>query len=271
MGTITTYPHETAGGDLPCIWVQAGVLSYRLCTRDYDCDNCELFHALRGQEDPAARAPLRLRQRGLEEESGGTSVDPVGPYLSRLIAGCQLHLDRCYSPGHFWLKPAPGVGLLAGLDSHIVRILYPIDEIVTPRPGTRLRRGEASGWILRGRLAVPLRMPVTGEIGAVNEAYVESARLHGTPEDEEDWLLRIHHEEAVDSIADLYRGERTLVWFLDKIRVLRHFIRDAVSAETEPELGVTMADGGAWDPNLEKALGRERFEALIDEIFGASL
>ena len=32
----------------PCVWMCAGVLRYRLCPNDFDCDNCLLDAALRG-------------------------------------------------------------------------------------------------------------------------------------------------------------------------------------------------------------------------------
>ena len=37
--------------DLKCLWMEAGILTYRLCTRQYKCDTCSLDEALR--EGPA--------------------------------------------------------------------------------------------------------------------------------------------------------------------------------------------------------------------------
>ena len=34
--------------ELPCVWVSAGVLSYRPCDREYECEGCPLYLALRG-------------------------------------------------------------------------------------------------------------------------------------------------------------------------------------------------------------------------------
>jgi len=31
-----------------CVWMDAGVLTYRLCDRDFDCAHCPLNAALRG-------------------------------------------------------------------------------------------------------------------------------------------------------------------------------------------------------------------------------
>jgi hypothetical protein len=38
---------EAAGSSAQCVWMLAGVVSYRLCNRAFDCDHCPLDRALR--------------------------------------------------------------------------------------------------------------------------------------------------------------------------------------------------------------------------------
>ncbi|UCC72571.1 MAG: hypothetical protein JSV86_19775 [Gemmatimonadota bacterium] len=255
------------GEELTCIWVLAGVLSYRLCDRNYECEACALFHALRG-------GPIS----GSEEETDGSSEIAAGSApdtavegrvnscLSRLIAGCKLHLDRSYSPNHFWLSCQQGREVFLGLDRHILKILYPIDEIVTPRVGLRLKQGEPFGWITRGRIAIPMAAPISGEVKAVNGPYLDAVRARGRIEDPQDWLLRLDAFEPLDAIQGLYRGEEILVWYLRNTRVLKRYLREAVYPKADHELGPTLSAGGAPEPDLEDVLGREQFERLIDEI-----
>ena len=70
-----------ATGAQPCVWMCAGVLRYRLCTHDYDCDHCPLDAALRG--DGLVRAPRAV----ISEPT------PIFPD------------DRRYAAGHTWLQP----------------------------------------------------------------------------------------------------------------------------------------------------------------------
>ena len=47
----------------PCIWMSAGLVSYKLCDRDFDCGNCPLDAALRGNAAaPVGMSWLFLRQ-----------------------------------------------------------------------------------------------------------------------------------------------------------------------------------------------------------------
>lgn len=42
----------------PCIWMKAGVIAHRLCTRDYDCKNCEFDQAIMAQGGTGTEAPM---------------------------------------------------------------------------------------------------------------------------------------------------------------------------------------------------------------------
>lgn len=59
---------KTSKTEKPCIWMKAGVIAYRMCTRDYDCKNCEFDQALMDgsgtyTESPmVAKAIAKLRQ-----------------------------------------------------------------------------------------------------------------------------------------------------------------------------------------------------------------
>ncbi len=43
-GRLQLYPAR----ELKCLWMLAGVLTYRLCARSHECDSCPLDRALRG-------------------------------------------------------------------------------------------------------------------------------------------------------------------------------------------------------------------------------
>ena len=246
--------------DAQCIWVAAGVLSYRLCDRNFECETCELYHALRGE---SAALPDFASAAEAHEAA---DADTAGAYLRRLTAGCALQFDRAYSRGHFWIEREPSGDLLVGLGAHIVRVLYPVDDIVTPRAGVRLKRGEPCGWITRGRVSVPLTTPVSGEVRAVNGEAAGAPRRSGGRDDGR-WLFRLHPLEDPDAVPGCYRGEEAVAWYLGTMQLLRRYLHDALTPPGATGVGPTMADGGVVDVDLEAVLGRERFERLVDELF----
>lgn len=45
----------------PCIWMKAGVIAYRMCTKDYDCKNCEFDQALMDQSGAYTESPMVVK------------------------------------------------------------------------------------------------------------------------------------------------------------------------------------------------------------------
>lgn len=51
----------TLENEKPCIWMKAGVIAYRMCTRDYDCKNCEFDQAIMDQSGTYTEAPMVVK------------------------------------------------------------------------------------------------------------------------------------------------------------------------------------------------------------------
>ncbi len=250
----------------PCIWAEAGILSYRLCDRHYDCEGCPLFQALSGGRQPATAGAPAAAAAGPAADGPGAA--PVAAYLARLLAGCTLRLDRTYSAGHWWLDGTQPPGLMLGLEEHALRVLAPIDDVVIPHPGARLQRSAACAWIVRGRAAVPLPAPVGGSVDEINRHYADAVRTWGRQQGEDEWLMRLAPDEPLETVPDLYRGEAALMWHLQNLQLLREVLREAVEqGGGMHEVGPTLADGGEPSLDLERVLGHGRFEALVARMF----
>jgi hypothetical protein len=59
---------RTAASPTQCVWMQAGVVGYKLCDREFDCDRCPFDAALRGEtsRDRRVREIERLYQKAEE-------------------------------------------------------------------------------------------------------------------------------------------------------------------------------------------------------------
>ena len=251
-----------ASSELACVWVTAGVLSYRLCDREFDCEACPLHLALRRGSDGAGAAG-----RSQAPATGAANGDdPVGGYLAALGAGCALHLDRAYSEEGLWMETTPSGEVRIGLDDYTLRLLQPADDVVLPRIGSWLQHGAPCAWIYRGRLAIALRCPVAGEVVAV-QPRPALAPPHDGDSAEGRWWFRLRPHEPVAAAAGLFRNEALLGWYLARMRTVHEHL-DAVVRPAEGRLaGPLMADGGVPSSDLESVLGREHFEALVAALF----
>jgi glycine cleavage system H lipoate-binding protein len=254
----------------PCVWVLAGVLNHRPCHRSYACEGCELHRALAGGGEELAQAPgtgafgwkeaVSPAARGV----GGTDRI-VSAYLASLAEGCDLHLDRPYSRGHFWIQTLSPREVLLGYDGHTLRILHPLDEVVLPSPGLGLERGKPLGWLIRGHWAIPLVSPLSGEVQETNQALLGALRSGRSPGSRSPWLIRLEPHEPVEQVPDLLRGNNLLRWYQQKLGLLEEVIRSAMNPGADT--GPTLNDGGEPNRNLEEVLGPENYERLVERIF----
>ena len=249
--------------ELPCVWSLAGVLGMHPCDRGYDCDSCELFHALSGRCAPGGESGVRgpiLSQRERELEAD------VGRIVSGVMNGCRLDLDRWYGRDGIWVSAGESGELEVGLVGCVWRVLQPIREVVPPRAGLSFARGETCGWLVRSDRAIPIRIPVSGTVTDVNDDMVSdfwgSSQVNGP----DSWLFRVDSNMDPADVSRLFRGEDALVWHLRKLRILKGYLRDALDSGGAG-VGPVMADGGYPETNLETILGADRFSSLIEAIF----
>ena len=247
--------------DLPCVWVSAGVLSYRPCDRDFECEGCPLYLALRGGKAEAAAA-------GSPASSAvpARSDDAVERYLAELGSGCTLHLDRAYGADGLWLAGEAGDELRVGLDDYTLRLLHPVDDVVLPRVGVWLNHGAPCAWVNRRRLQIALHCPVAGEVVAVHPRPVKGPPRRGEGAAER-WWFRLQPHEPVAAAAGVYRNEALLGWYLSRVRAVRDHLDAVLNGPETGGVGPALADGGLPARDLETVLGRGRFEALVGALF----
>ncbi len=251
--------HRRTQPEPPCVWSTAGVLDYRPCGREYECDGCPLYLALRGggAGPEALSAPVPA--------AGDSAVDR---YLVELGSGCTLHLDRAYSAHGLWIDGGAGGPLELGLDEFTLRLLQPVDGIVLPRVGVWLKRYAPCAWVNRGRLAISLRCPIAGEVAAVHPRPVTRSGGSGGPGRPagDRWWIRLKAHELLAAAA-VYRHEGLLAWYLRRFQVVREHLDAVTAGGTGIAARTAVADGGLPERNLEVVLGRERFEALVGALF----
>lgn len=242
-----------------CVWMNGGVLAYKLCDRDYDCEHCTLDAALRGA------LPLKLSRD--ERRTGcGTTV--------------QFPDDRLYTNGHVWVQrvnhaasidaarggTAHSVPELVriGLDAFAGGLLGVARRVVFEPVGRRVRRGErfCEVELVSGMLV--LRAPLSGVLAATNPALADSIQPLVADPYTEGWLaeLQVELREEFDALLPC-DGAR------DRARHdLRRFGRLAAMdvLSNTVEVGATLPDGGEPLTDLHSILGDARYLSLLRDV-----
>ena len=227
--------------------MRAGVLSYKLCDRGFDCEHCLLDTALHGGGAGAA-APW--------------AAGDWGPSGYRLFPQ-----DRHFSPGHTWVREIGTTSLRVGVDALVTWLVAETTAVELPEVDTWLERGDAAATLAAkgGKLKIPA--PISGRVSARNEVALSCPELIVSAPYGAGWLI----EMAVDPAR---RGKQTsqLLCGPDMEKLSRahlhnfHRRTDAMLAARPARVGATLADGGKANTDPRAMLGSPRYLKLVQEL-----
>lgn len=78
LDSLGQFNRTARGGDwpraLPCVWMTAGVINYRLCDREFECESCPFDAAIRGR----GRRPVAPRSPAPSRDGADRCGGPAG-------------------------------------------------------------------------------------------------------------------------------------------------------------------------------------------------
>jgi glycine cleavage system H lipoate-binding protein len=234
----------------PCVWMSAGVISYKLCDRNFDCESCPLDAALRGARPAAVPGAGHLGE-----------ARPVS------FPG-----DRLYTAGHAWVADAGGGGtatrrLRFGLDGFAAALLDEPRAVRVLVDGA-VRRGEIYCEIETAAGTLPLAAPLDGCVERFNPRLSDGADALRCSPYEDGWLLEISASDADasgDPQSDLHGDEEARQRASFDLRHLRRRAALMLLSDSA-EVGPTLPDGGELAMDLPGLLGGRRYLDLLREI-----
>ena len=108
-----------------------------------------------------------------------------------------------YTDTHQWVRPDETL-LTSGITEAAIAEIGTIGFVELPYPGELFKTGDLIGRISGGVLSAPLRMPLTGQINAVNQEVAGAAGPVNDDPYGAGWLVRIEPGDpaAVHELMD---------------------------------------------------------------------
>ena len=234
---------------LPCVWMSAGLVAYKLCDREFDCDSCPLDAALRGVS-PAS------------QPGHSSSVRPSPPVRH----ATEFPEDRLYSTGHLWVQEGPdnGKNLRVGLDGFASDL---VGDCLAVRCGRIPRRLSRGGLVFELELrqgTLPMRAPFDCTVVRWNQGLAENPQRVSTDPYGEGWIAQIAPigDGASDDLLDTEDARKQAQMDLRgfRRRAALYLLTDTA------EVGHCLPDGGAVLTDLRQMLGGTRYLQLIREL-----
>ena len=258
--------HIIPEGELKCSWMTAGVISYKLCDYQYECDNCPFDAAMRNRNLNGVEQLLTTRSSVQTEYSGkGAGLQAIEDLLAP-FQHFSLRENLYYHPGHIWVNIENPESVKIGIDDLAVRIFPKTSVVLSFAPESKIISGRFCCWVVKKVRALPILAPLSGTIISVNSLLSEQPDLLYQDPYGEGWLMTIKPKNLQRDIKKLMFGEAVFVWYQQETEKLRQqFI--SILERQRNIVGQTLCDGGGRHLNLHDVVGSNTYFEIISKFF----
>jgi glycine cleavage system H protein len=301
-----TIHHIIPENEQYCVWMDAGVVDYKLCNCQFTCDSCAFDVQIRTENrfskntDRIAAAidasaiwlnggdgPAKAAQADADKPSrtehmdmpsyGGASHSAHEQWSITLknvlrTVNCQaLPDDRFYSSNHTWaMEEKDGSGMVVlGIDHFIGTMLGAGHSVAFPVPPTLVRANEPYAWIVANGETLAVRSPISGTIVENNPALADRAlAIHSDPY-RQGWIARIRPDDDTRTSS-----LETAQQFARTIQKDGERFEQTISSkffELPRVIGSTMYDGGTVLNNFEDMLGTKMYYEILEQFLRSSM
>ncbi len=233
-----------------CLWMSAGVLSYQLCDRMFDCDCCPLDQAMRRRFSPP------------NIEVGEESNIQAGA-MEQEIPREGFH----YSRNHWWAHQLGPRQIRLGIELGLARALQGIKGIVLPALRQSVFRGHNCVWLVMEGGTLPLEAPLDGTVRTVNDEMISNPLLLESRPFDEGWLFEMEAEDTEMTEAGWMGADEAEVRFRsDQTRFLSSVTGVMRGRRTSPNH--KFPTSGEPLQSFAETLGPTRYFGLVRQHFG---
>jgi glycine cleavage system H lipoate-binding protein len=277
-----------------CIWMDAGVIQFKLCDKDFDCLSCAFDQAMSASanqylaQQQLGRTPAtkkaktgpwqtKMHQRfgerrncplmksnlchqcsfdELLEEQFDFFLAPEKPRVHEVF-GIQVPTSNFMHHGHIWVALESADRVRLGLDDFSQKVLGPATKINLPSIGQRIRANEPFLTLGRQRKKAEVLAPLDGIIVAVNRKVGETpAVAHDDPYGE-GWLCIVTPDKLREDLEEMVFGQCNIAWTESEIIKLMGMLQGAPSAN--------LPTGGALIDDVYGRYPQLGWERLVHE------
>lgn len=225
--------------ELRCVWMSAGVLSYQLCDREFDCDDCPVDAAIKKQQ------PKHQEKKVVAPPRSATLADGL-----------------FYTKNHCWIRPLDDEKIEVGIEPGLASMFYLPKSVILPSPGAHLRSNETCSWIVLEGGALPFSSPVDGTVLEVNRRVVDNPVLLSHQNQDACWLFRLKVAPTTVETGGFWDKTRATEEYACDLGELKELLARATRTPRS-ESDKTLADGGELLQSVLDQLGNREYFLVL--------
>jgi glycine cleavage system H protein len=238
-----------------CIWMTAGVISFKLCPLDYACEHCDFDEAMRSQVRSKQRRSKvkrdRFRVSVPPEGIAASSADLKKPLFFTFSAG-EIDEGSYLHATHLWLRRVEGQTWKLGIDKLLAYVLPPAEEMEFYGLDAKVLDNQLFGKVHTQAGTVPLAAPLSGRVVQTNPGLSESPELVQQDPHGEGWLIMMASSQDESDLKKYYTGASSRRFLEEEAQHLRFLLKHR-GIEVD-SIGDTLPDGGAHIKYLNQVL-----------------
>lgn len=249
---------------VPCIWMEAGIVEYKLCDQNFECDTCDFYASMTsGGVHTPSHPSAALEEK---DENAATINDLQGEKLPQPQPNPlpkTIVRENCYYADAFWyICPHGNDFVEIGLTRTGLKLLPPVNEVILTGSNSSVARGKSFCWMLFGVGTLSLPAPISGVIDAVNKSFADQLR-HQNPDDL--WLARMRVENLNAELQRCYKGDDAEKNLEIQYKMIMEKLVSFMPAS--PGARQTMQDGGGLVDNFQEIIGPAAYYDFLCQIF----
>jgi hypothetical protein len=226
--------------DLKCIWMTSGLVAYKLCNFEFDCENCEFDKAFRKNSNASA----------VRNTAADQGTNPSVDVSINRIKDERFDEKLIYLNNQLVVKKLFGNIYYLGVNPVIVHLFDNLNSINVTK-ATDIKKGETilffEGDWGKKEIISPINFQLIERFIPLSAGF----KLNK-------WFGIVIANETIDSQYNFDRWNEEKNKCLDGLK--------EVFAQ-KPEVGKTSADGGEMIKGIDQYLGKEAYLRLINGIF----
>ena len=258
-------------GEYPCVWMDAGVVGFKLCDRELRCEDCPFDKLARNQqEEETVPAPSGGENPGpIPNPQPQTVKDIFDRALARRIktltthrppADCRIHRN------HFWARTQGNRLIRLGVDHVVAGLLRPILGVVVPRIPAAMAVHDPVCWFVLCQGTVTLPAPIAGTVKAFNPALSLRPSVIESDPYGDGWIMEMAPQCMGKYLGEFAGAPVQAQLIRRQILTLQRAFGQAFR-KRHAAVGATMLDGGTEVSDVETILGSQLYFEVVSSLF----
>ena len=239
-----------------CIWMTAGVISFKLCPLNYDCEHCDFDEVMRSQVRSKGESSRVKKHKPQDlvpsERLPMSNSDSKKPLLFFTFSVGEVEEGLFLHPSHLWVRQAEGQRWRLGIDKLLAYVLPPPVKVELYDLDKDVIQNQVFGKIHTQVGTVFLTVPISGRLIQKNSRLAQHPELVQQDPHGVGWLAMMDRLQDRPELEEFYAGPGGKRFLEEEAQHLKFLLKHrGIEADY---IGETLPDGGVNIKYLHQVL-----------------